>query len=226
MYLAAAPVPRRRRRPARASCAPALARVVARRQPPTRASSCSPRSSRARAASTCPRSGRRTSCASSSAPRRASRATRSAASRRPTSRRGSRAQALLAMVESHIMRELVLKRRRRERVDPRARRAVVARGLLAAWRRGPALALTERRQCRRTAQQHHRGSGSDARGLSLPRFALASPAGSGYRANSDRYAAYYSAPAATPRRGGLRRRLVSGCARSRGRRRRRAGSRR
>jgi hypothetical protein len=58
----------------------------------------------ARAASTCRRSGSPTSCASSSAPS-ASRATRSTASRRRHRPRLS-AQALLAMVENHITREL------------------------------------------------------------------------------------------------------------------------
>ena len=46
------------------------------------------------------------------------------------------AQALLAMVENHITREIVLNGGDAHRVDPRARRAVVARGLLAAVRRG------------------------------------------------------------------------------------------
>ena len=73
----------------------------------------------------------RTSTASPTAPRRASRATRSAASRRPTSRRASAAQALLAMVENHITREIVLDGGDAPPVDPRARRAVVARGVLA-----------------------------------------------------------------------------------------------
>ena len=87
-----------------------LARVIGGRQRATPACCCSPPSSRARAASTCPTSGRPTSCASSSAPARASRATRSAASRPADIAPRLSAQALLAMVENHITREVVLKR--------------------------------------------------------------------------------------------------------------------
>ena len=85
-----------------------------------------------RARTTCRRSGRRTSSASSTraelriAPRPGARH-RARRHRRRASRPGA-----VAMVERHITRELVLRRRRRHRVDPRARRAVVARGLLAA----------------------------------------------------------------------------------------------
>ena len=109
MYLAASPYldgdgdPRRELRAS-------LARVVARGQQQRRAAAAGrPALRRARRAPA-RRSGSPTSCASSSAPRRASRATRSTASRPTTSRPRLSAQALLAMVENHITRELVLKR--------------------------------------------------------------------------------------------------------------------
>ena len=76
--------------------------------------------------------------------------------------------------------------RRRERVDPHAGRAVVARGVLAAWGRGSGLSSFAVASLGGAARRelHHRGEArSDAlRSARDRRFARTSPDGSGFRA--------------------------------------------
>ena len=109
-----------------------------RRQPRRRPCSCSPRQLSGAAASTCPPSGRPTSCASSSGAdaRIARDQERGIAPADIPPRHLGPGAAGDGRAPRHARARA--RARRRDRVDPRARRAVVARGVLAAWRGAPA----------------------------------------------------------------------------------------